>query len=216
MVFSLVYRAFVSLLKLVISGRRRVDVKDIELLVLRHQLEVLRRQGQRPTLRPSDRALLAAMGRLLPPGRRHGLLVTPETVLRWHRELVRRRWTFSHARPGRPSIDVTTRELVLRLARENSRWGYQRIVGELSKLGLPVSPSAVRRLLAKAGLVRRQGARGRAGVSSCARRRRASSRATSSPLKRRCCAATTWCLSSSCRRAASTFLARRRIPTANG
>jgi putative transposase len=126
MVFSFVYRAFVSLLKLLISGRRRVDVKDIELLVLRHQLEVLRRQGQRPTLRPSDRALLAAMGRLLPPGRRHGLLVTPETVLRWHRELVRRRWTYSHARPGRPSIDVTTRELVLRLARENSRWGYRR------------------------------------------------------------------------------------------
>jgi putative transposase len=152
MVFSFVYRAFVSLLKLLISGRRRVDVKDIELLVLRHQLEVLRRQGQRPTLRPSDRALLAAMGRLLPPGRRHGLLVTPETVLRWHRELVRRRWTYSHARPGRPSIDVTTRELVLRLPRENSRWGYQRIVGELSKLGLPVSPSTVRRLLAKAGL----------------------------------------------------------------
>jgi putative transposase len=152
MVFSFVYRAFVSLLKLLISARRRVDVKDIELLVLRHQLEVLRRQGQRPTLRPSDRALLAAMGRLLPPGRRHGLLVTPETVLRWHRELVRRRWTYSHARPGRPSIDVTTRELVLRLARENPRWGYQRIVGELSKLGLPVSPSTVRRLLAKAGL----------------------------------------------------------------
>jgi transposase len=152
MVFSFVYRAFVSLLKLLISGRRRVDVKDIELLVLRHQLEVLRRQGQRPTLRPSDRALLAAMGRLLPPGRRHGLLVTPETVLRWHRELVRRRWTYSHARPGRPSIDVTTRELVLRLARENSRWGYQRIVGELRKLGLAVSPSTVRRLLAKAGL----------------------------------------------------------------
>jgi len=152
MVFSFVYRAFVSLLKLLISARRRVDVKDIELLVLRHQLKVLRRQGQRPTLRPSDRALLAAMGRLLPPGRRHGLLVTPETVLRWHRELVRRRWTYSHARPGRPSIDVTTRQLVLRLARENSRWGYQRIVGELSKLGLPVSPSTVRRLLAKAGL----------------------------------------------------------------
>ena len=216
MVLSFVYRAFVSLLKLLISGRRRVDVKDIELLVLRHQLVVLRRQGQRPTLRPSDRALLAAMGRLLPRGRRHGLLVTPETVLRWHRELVRRRWTYSHARPGRPSIDVTTRELVLRLARENSRWGYQRIVGELSKLGLPVSPSTVRRLLAKAGLgpaPRRSGPSWREFLRG---RPRASSRATSSPSKRRCCAATTCCFSSSCRRAASTFLARRRIPTANG
>jgi putative transposase len=90
--------------------------------------------------------------------------------LRWHRELVRRRWTYSHARPGRPSIDVTTRELVLRLARENSRWGYQRIVGELSKLGLPVSPSTVRRLLAKAGLDPAPRRSGPSWRDSCARR----------------------------------------------
>ena len=146
MVLSLVYRAFVSVLKLLISGRRRVDVKDIELLVLRHQLEVLRRQGQRPTLRSSDRALLAVMGRLLPPGRRHGLLVTLETVLRWHRELVRRRWTYSHARPGRPSIDVTTRELVLRLARELA-------------LGLP----ADRRRARRAGLAEQRSPAARQG-----------------------------------------------------
>jgi hypothetical protein len=78
---------------------------------------------------------------LLLPGRRQGLLVTPQTLLRWHRGLVRRRWTYPPARPGRPPIDARTRELVLRLAGENPRWGYQRIVGELSKLGLSVSPS---------------------------------------------------------------------------
>ena len=73
-------------------------------------------------------------------------------MLRWHRELVRRRWTYPSARPGRPPIDARTRELVVRLARENPRWGYQRIAGELNKLGLSASPSAVRRLLARAGL----------------------------------------------------------------
>jgi putative transposase len=118
MALSFVYLAFVSLLKLLIRRGRTVDVKDIELLVLRHQLEVLRRQVERPKLRASDRALLAGTGWLLPPARRQGPLVTPQTLLRWHRELVRRRWTYPPARPGRPSINATTRELVLRLARE--------------------------------------------------------------------------------------------------
>jgi putative transposase len=152
MLVSFAYLAFVSLVKLLIRSGRHVDVKDVELLVLRHQLEVLRRQVERPKLRPRDRALMAAAGRLLPSARRHGLLVTPQTLLRWHRELVRRRWTYPHARPGRPPIDARTRELVLRLARENPRWGYQRIAGELNKLGVGVSPSSVRRLLANAGL----------------------------------------------------------------
>jgi putative transposase len=152
MALSFVYLAFVSLLRLLIRCGRTVDVKDIELLVLRHQLEVLRRQVERPKLRARDRALLAAAARLLPPARRQGLLVTPHTLLRWHRELVRRRWTYPPARPGRPPINARTRELVARLARENPRWGYQRIAGELNKLGLSVSPSTVRRLLARAGL----------------------------------------------------------------
>jgi putative transposase len=151
MALSFVYLAFVSLLRLLIRCGRTVDVKDIELLVLRHQLEVLRRRVERPKLRARDRALLAAAARLLPPARRQGLLVTPHTLLRWHRELVRRRWTYP-ARPGRPPINARTRELVARLARENPRWGYQRIAGELNKLGLSVSPSTVRRLLARAGL----------------------------------------------------------------
>ena len=97
MLVSFAYLAFVSLLKLLIRGGRHVDVKDVELLVLRHQLEVLRRQVERPKLRPRDRALMAAAGRVLPPARRYGLLVTPQTLLRWHRELVRRRWTYLQA-----------------------------------------------------------------------------------------------------------------------
>jgi transposase len=120
--------------------------------VLRHELDVLRRQVERTRLRSADRAFLAAASRLLPPRRRHGLLVTPQTLLRWHRELVRRRWTYARRGPGRPPIDAEKRELVLRLARENPRWGYQRISGELKKLGLAVSPSTVRRLLARARL----------------------------------------------------------------
>ena len=157
MVLSLVYLDFVAVLKLLIGSGRRVDVKDVELLVLRHQLEVLRRQGQRAKLRPSaaqrpsDRALFAAMGGVLAPARRHGLLVTPQTLLRWHAELVRRRWTYPSARSGRPPIDTGHRSWCSGWARENSRWGSQRIAGELDKLGLVVSPSTVRRVLANAG-----------------------------------------------------------------
>src|SRR6266508_3318127 len=103
MVLSFIYLIFIALLKLLLRGRR-VEVKDIELLVLRHQVDVLRRQIGRPPLRPSDRALLSGAARLLPPARRHGLLVTPQTLLRWHRQLVRWRWTYLSARVG-ASVD---------------------------------------------------------------------------------------------------------------
>ena len=151
MLLSFVYLAFVSLLKLLIRSRRSVQVKDIELIVLRHQLDVLRRQVERPRLRSSDRAFLAAASRLLPPRRRHGLLVTPQTLLRWHRELVRRRWTY--AREARAAVDrrgeararaaARAREPALGLPADRRR---------AQKLGLAVSPSTVRRLLASAGL----------------------------------------------------------------
>ena len=121
-------------------------------MLLRHQLSVLARQHQSPRLRPADRAFLAALARLLPQQRRHGFVVTPATLLCWHRELVRRRWTYPQRKPGRPSTGRELRDLVLRLARENLRWGYQRIAGELIKLGFCLSPSTVRRLLASAGL----------------------------------------------------------------
>jgi putative transposase len=134
-------------------GRRHGTLaKDIELLVLRHQLAVLRRQQPRPSVQAADRAFLAALTRLLSSSQRRGLIVTPQTLLRWHRELVRRRWTGSKQPSGRPPLERRVRELVLRLARENPRWGYPRIAGELLKLGIRVSPSTVRRLLLAAGL----------------------------------------------------------------
>jgi Transposase, Mutator family len=142
MVLSFVYLVFVSLLRLVAGGRRSELAKDVELLVLRHELVVLRRQHPRARLSPADRALFAALVRLLPRARRVGLVVTPRTLLRWHRELVRRKWAQPQVRYGRPSIDAEVLALVLRLADENPRWGYQRIVGELRKLGVSVSPRA--------------------------------------------------------------------------
>jgi putative transposase len=124
----------------------------VEPVVLRHQLSVLVRQQQRSRLRPSDRAFISALAGLLPHRRRRELIVTPATLLRWHRELVRRKWTYTQRKPGRPPTNRNLRKLVLRLARENPRWGYQRIAGELIKLGFRLSPSTVRRLLASAGL----------------------------------------------------------------
>jgi transposase InsO family protein len=114
-----------------------LDLKDIELIVLRHELEVLRRQVARPKLRPADRALLDAR------------LVTPRKLLRWHSTLVRRKWRQPSAPRGRPPLTAEVQDLVLRLARENPRWGYRRICGELTKLGFQVSPTSIRRLLAR-------------------------------------------------------------------
>ena len=152
MVFSFLYLAFRALLGALVRSRRGLHVKDIELLVLRHELELLRRQVVRPRLRPADRALLAAAACHLPRPVRSARLVTPRTLLRWHRALVRRKWRQPSGRRGRPELPAEVRELVLQLARENPRWGHRRICGELSKLGFRVSPTSIRRLLARARL----------------------------------------------------------------
>ena len=151
MAFSFLYVAFRALVRALVRSRRGLDVKDIELLVLRHELEVLRRQLARPKLRAADRALLAAAACHLPRSSRGARLVTARTLLRWRRALVRRKWRQPPGPRGRPPVSAEVRALVLRLARENPRWGHRRISGELAKLGFGVSPSTVRRLLARAG-----------------------------------------------------------------
>src|SRR4051794_18051007 len=125
--------------------------KDAEILVLRHQLTVLRRQIATPRPSWADRAILSALARLLPRHRRHHLFVTPRTLLRWHADLVKRRWTYPKRRPGRPPIRPTIRDLILRLAAENPTWGYRRITGEIAGLGRKVSPATVSAILKKAG-----------------------------------------------------------------
>jgi putative transposase len=124
-VLSFLYWSLRRVLELVVLRFRSEREKEIEILLLRHQLRVLERQVARPQLTQADRALLAAFSRMLPrQAWRRSFLVTPARVLRWHRDLVARRWTYSHRRPGRPSTTAEVRELVVRLARENPGWGY--------------------------------------------------------------------------------------------
>jgi hypothetical protein len=128
------------------------DDKDVEIAVLRHQLAVLHRQVARPRYAPTDRLVLATLARLLPRERWSAFLVTPATLLRWHRELVRRRWTYRREPRRRKGLDPALVELVLRLAWENPRWGYLRIYGECAKLGMQVSATSVRNILRRNGL----------------------------------------------------------------
>src|SRR5437660_1819459 len=144
--WSLSYLVVRFVLQLVFLRPRSQDFKELETVVLRHELSVLRRQTRRPQLTMADRVLLAAASRLLPRSSWRSFLVTPATLLRWHRRLVARRWTYG-GRSGRPPIDNKIRELVLRLARENPRWGYLRIAGEINGLGLKVSATTVRKIL---------------------------------------------------------------------
>ena len=117
-----------------------------------HEVAILRRQVKRPVYRMRDRALLSAASRMLPRERWSAFLVRPERLLRWHRRLVARTWTRPHRRPGRPSLDPEVRRLILRLAKENPRWGYMRIKGELQGLGVRVSATTIAMLLRSHGI----------------------------------------------------------------
>jgi putative transposase len=152
MVWSFVYLAVRRLLELMVLCWRSTDAREVEILVLRQQLAILRRQHPRPRLQPKDRALLAALSRLLPRPRWSIFVVTPETLLGWHRRMVRRRWTYPAPGRGRPSVPQQVQTLIVRLATENPRWGYQRIRGELLRLGCQVSASSIARVLRANGL----------------------------------------------------------------
>jgi putative transposase len=134
-------------IQLLVLLARGDAAKDLEILALRHQLAVLRRQTKRPRLDPADRAVLAAISRALPRARWSCFFVKPETLRRWHRRLVSGAWTYPHRGPGRPPLDQELQQLIVRLARENARWGYQRIQGELLRLGVRISATAIRTTL---------------------------------------------------------------------
>jgi putative transposase len=133
-------------------------------LVLRHEVTVLRRHHPHPKLTWLDRAILSALSRLLPPPLRRLRLVSPRTLLRWHAQLVARRWTYPRRQPGRPPVAEPVRALVRRMARENPTWGYRRIHGELVGLGHQVAASTVWKILKAAGI---DPAPQRSGLSWC-------------------------------------------------
>jgi putative transposase len=153
--FSLPYTGLCRILGLVVSSRRTESDKDIEIMVLRHQVRVLERQlHARIRYRPADRAILAALSRLLCRDRWQSFLVTPDTLLRWHRKATKHKWRRWRKRrgPGRPPMVSELVDLIVRLGQENRAWGCIRIQGELRKLGIRVSASSVRRVLRRAGL----------------------------------------------------------------
>jgi hypothetical protein len=149
--FSFCYLGLRLVLQLLVLGVRSNDSRDLEILVLRHELAILRRRTRRPVIKPIDRLFLTAASRLLVRARWRAFFVTPATLLRWHRTLIAKRWTYS-GRRGRRPIRRDGRTLAVRLARENPHWGYQRIVGELKGLGIRVSPTTVRTWLRETGL----------------------------------------------------------------
>jgi putative transposase len=151
MALRLLYLSFCQLLRWLALLARRSATKDAELLVLRHEVAVLRRQVVRPRFDWADRAVLAGLSRLLPRSVWRGRLVQPTTLLRWHRDLVRRQWAYPHRR-GRPTVTAELRQLVLRMAKENPTWGYRRVHGELCRLGYKIGASTVWSILQRAGV----------------------------------------------------------------
>jgi hypothetical protein len=192
-------------IQLLVLLARGDAAKDLEILVLRHQLAVLRRQTPRPRLEPTDRAVLAAISRALPRARWSCFFVRPETLLRWHRRLVAGAWTYPHRGTGRPPLDQELQQLIIRLAKENPRWGYQRIKGEL--LGLACAsrqPRSAPRCVVM-DWTRRRDRRLPPGGRSYTSRRPASSPATSSPSTPSGCGGCMCCSSSNWPPAGSTW-----------
>ena len=148
-VYRLLYRFLSSLARLAVRSGRS---KDIELIVLRHQLSVLHRQHNRPTLNEDDRSMLAAIAQALPRPLRTDWLVPPDTLLRWHRRRIARHWTQPAQKPGRPSTHTAIRRLIIQMATDNPTWGYRRIHGELTSLGHHIGASTVWRILKEKGI----------------------------------------------------------------
>jgi len=152
MTLSFLYRVFCRVLQLIrLIGRSDTDLA-IEVVMLRHEVAVLRRQVHRPALEPADRAVLAGLARLLPRRRLGRFFVQPAMLLGWHRDLVAKRWTYSHGQPGRPAIAKGTTALVLRLSKENPTWGYHRICGGLATMGTVIAASGVWTILKRHGV----------------------------------------------------------------
>jgi hypothetical protein len=167
-IFSVLYLLARCLLgSLIVLTRHQVS-KDAEFLVLRHENTVLRRQIGRVRYQPGERLWLAALSRLVPRHRwGEVFMVSPATLLAWHRRLVTRKWDYtSRRRPGRPSTAAAIRKLVIRIATENPTWGHRRVQGELVRLGHPIAASTVWQILHDAGIAPRPAARGRPGASS--------------------------------------------------
>jgi putative transposase len=209
MPWSVLYPLLCRILQLVVFFGRGDRAEEIEIVVLRHQVAVLRRQVNRPVLNDGDRVLLTALSRLLPRSWWSSFFVAPATLLRWHRRLITRRWTYPRTRCGRPSTRDSG-EAVLRLARENPSWGYVRISGELAGVGVRVPPSTVRDILKRAGLgpaPRRSGPSWRQFLKA---RPKGSSPATCSTLTLCSVSGSTCCSSSSTPPESCTLLAPRR------